>query len=201
MQTVERGMGIPRETAERVTPKRGPLGWETKKMPPEGEREDVMGEELTRVIQDREQKQVLARATQKQESDKMVKHTSTEKDLESLKVENETSKELQEKEVVEQTLGREIFERKAEKLEPERECEPGELEVSIPKMILDGGAQKGEIERESQGQKGQASSSTPEPEVGAGDLQGLALALIASRSQSGGERGTLMSLRRQQRGE
>ncbi|ELK11180.1 mediator of DNA damage checkpoint protein 1 isoform X2 [Pteropus alecto] len=201
MQTVERGMGIPRETAERVTPKRGPLGRETKKLPPEGKREDVMGEEeLTRVFQDREQKQVLARATQKQESDKMVKRTSMEKDPKSLKVENETSKELQEKKVVEQTLGREIFERKAEKLAPERESEPGELEVCIPKAILDRGAQKEEIERESQDQKGQASSSTPEPEVGAGNLQGLASALIASRSQSGGERGAPMSPKRQQRG-
>ncbi|XP_039707101.1 mediator of DNA damage checkpoint protein 1 isoform X2 [Pteropus medius] len=201
MQTVERGMGIPRETAERVTPKRGPLGRETKKLPPEGKREDVMGEEeLTRVFQDREQKQVLARATQKQESDKMVKRTSIEKDPKSLKVENETSKELQEKKVVEQTLGREIFERKAEKLAPERESEPGELEVCIPKAILDRGAQKEEIERESQDQKGQASSSTPEPEVGAGNLQGLASALIASRSQSGGERGAPMSPKRQQRG-
>lgn len=202
MQTVERGMSIPRETAERVTSKTGPLGWETKELPQEGEREDVMGEEeITRVIQDREQKQVLARATQKQESDKMVKRTSTGKDLEGLKVENETSKELQEKEVAEQTLGREIFERKAEKLAPERESEPDELEVSIPEVILDRGAQKGEIERESQDQKGQASSSAPEPEVGAGDLQGLASAVIASRSQSVGERGAPMSPRRQQRGE
>nr|KAF6506480.1 mediator of DNA damage checkpoint 1 [Rousettus aegyptiacus] len=201
MQTVERGMGIPRETAERVTPKRRPLEWETKNLPPKGESEDVIGEEeLTRVIQDREQKQVLARPTQKQESDKMVKRTSTEEDLESLKVENETSKELQEKEVVEQTLGREIFERKADKLVPERECEPGELEVSIPKVLLDRGAQKGEIERESQYQKGQASSSTPEPEVGAEDLQRLASARMASRSQSGGERGAPMNPRRQQRG-
>nr|KAF6506475.1 mediator of DNA damage checkpoint 1 [Rousettus aegyptiacus] len=187
--------------SERVTPKRRPLEWETKNLPPKGESEDVIGEEeLTRVIQDREQKQVLARPTQKQESDKMVKRTSTEEDLESLKVENETSKELQEKEVVEQTLGREIFERKADKLVPERECEPGELEVSIPKVLLDRGAQKGEIERESQYQKGQASSSTPEPEVGAEDLQRLASARMASRSQSGGERGAPMNPRRQQRG-
>lgn len=43
-------------------------------MPPEGLREDVMGEEeLTRVIKDREQKQVLARKTQRQESDKTEK--------------------------------------------------------------------------------------------------------------------------------
>lgn len=38
---------------------------ESKKLPPKGEREDVMGEEeLTWVMQDRERKQALARATQ-----------------------------------------------------------------------------------------------------------------------------------------
>lgn len=37
MQTVERGMGIPRETAERVTPKRRPLEWETENLPPKGD--------------------------------------------------------------------------------------------------------------------------------------------------------------------
>ena len=42
MQTVEEDMGTPRETAERVTPERGPLERETEKLPSEGEREDVM---------------------------------------------------------------------------------------------------------------------------------------------------------------
>lgn len=74
MQTVEKGMGTTRETAERVTPKRVPLERETKKLPPEESREDVMGEEeLTRVMKDREQKQVLARDTQRQESNKTGK--------------------------------------------------------------------------------------------------------------------------------
>ncbi|EPQ05897.1 Mediator of DNA damage checkpoint protein 1 [Myotis brandtii] len=74
LQTSEKGIGTPREAAERVTPKREPLERETKKLPPAGSREDVMGEEeLTRVMKDREQKQVLARDTRRQESNKTGK--------------------------------------------------------------------------------------------------------------------------------
>lgn len=201
MQTVEKGMGTPRETVERVTPKRGPLERETKKLPPEGEREDVVGEEeLTRVMQDREQKQVLARATQRRESAKIVKSTSTEKHMQNLKAELEAPKELPEREVVEQTLAEEIFETEAEKLAPEREYKPGGLQVTVPKMILEGDTWNGETETGSQDQRGQACSPTPEPEVVARDFQGLASALIASGSQSGAEQGAPLSPRRQQRG-
>lgn len=46
-------------------PQRGPLERESKTLPPKGEREDVKREEgLTWVMQDRERKQALARATQ-----------------------------------------------------------------------------------------------------------------------------------------
>ncbi|KAM9073976.1 mediator of DNA damage checkpoint protein 1 isoform 1-T1 [Megaptera novaeangliae] len=201
MQTVEEDMGTPRETAERVTPERGPLERETEKLPSEGERENVMGEEeSTRGIQDREQKQVLARDTQKQESDKRVKSASTERDMESLKVEIETPKEIQEKEREKQTLTREIFDREAEKPVAERECEAGGLEGKVPKVMLDRGPQTGETEAGGQDQKGQASGSTPEPGAGAGDLQGLASDPIASGSQSGGGRGAPVRPRRQQRG-
>ncbi|XP_049571613.1 mediator of DNA damage checkpoint protein 1 isoform X6 [Orcinus orca] len=201
MQTVEEDMGTPRETAERVTPERGPLERETEKLPSEGEREDVMGEEeSTKGIQDREQKQVLARDTQKQESDKKVKSASTERDMESLKVEIETPEEIQEKEREKQTLTREIFDREAEKPVAERECEAGGLQGKVPKVMLDRGPQTGETEAGGQDQKGQASGSTPEPGAGAGDLQGLASDPIASGSQSGGGRGAPVSPRRQQRG-
>ncbi|TEA24568.1 hypothetical protein DBR06_SOUSAS30410064 [Sousa chinensis] len=200
MQTVEEDMGTPRETAERVTPERGPLERETEKLPSEGEREDVMGEEeSTRGIQDREQKQVLARDTQKQESDKKVKSASTERDTESLKVEIETPEEIQEKEREKQTLTREISDREAEKPVAERECEAGGLQGKVPKVMLDRGPQTGETEAGGQDQKGQASGSTPEPGAGAGDLQGLASDPIASGSQSGGGRGAPVSPRRQQR--
>ncbi|XP_067608444.1 mediator of DNA damage checkpoint protein 1 isoform X3 [Pseudorca crassidens] len=201
MQTVEEDMGTPRETAERVTPERGPLERETEKLPSEGEREDVMGEEeSTRGIQDREQKQVLARDTQKQESDKKVKSASTERDMESLKVEIETPEEIQEKEREKQTLTREILDREAEKPVAERECEAGGLQGKVPKVMLDRGPQTGETEAGGQDQKGQASGSTPEPGAGAGDLQGLASDPITSGSQSGGGRGAPVSPRRQQRG-
>ncbi|XP_058410851.1 mediator of DNA damage checkpoint protein 1 isoform X2 [Diceros bicornis minor] len=199
MQTVEKDMGTPRETAERVTPERGPLERATKKLPLEGERENVIGEEeLTRGIQDSEQKQVLARDTQRQDSDEKV--TSPERNMESLKVEIETPEEIQEKEREKQTLAREIFEREAEKLVPERVCEAGGLEVKVSKVILERGPQGGEPERGSQDQKGKASSPTPEPAVGAGGLQGLAAATVASGSQSGGGRGVPVSPRRQERG-
>ncbi|XP_057555699.1 mediator of DNA damage checkpoint protein 1 isoform X2 [Hippopotamus amphibius kiboko] len=200
MRTVEEAMGILRETAERVTPERGPLQRETKKLPSEGEREDVMGEEeLSTGIQDREQKQVLARDTQSQECDKKVKSASTEGNMESLKVEIETPKETQQREREKQTLTREIFVREAEKPVAERECEAGGLEAKVPKVILDRGPQAGETEAGGQDQKGQASGSTPEPEAGAGDLQGPTSDPVASGSQSGGERGAPVSPRKQQR--
>ncbi|XP_045681902.1 mediator of DNA damage checkpoint protein 1 isoform X2 [Phyllostomus hastatus] len=194
LQTAEKGMSIPRESAERVTLEGGPLGRETKKLPLEGLRENVMGEEeLTRVMKDREQKQVLARDTQRQESNIMVK-----RDMERLKVEIKTPKELQE--MVKQALAKEVFEREAEKPAPEKKCEPGGLEVSIPKVILEGGTQRLETKRGSMNQKGQATSPILEPAEGAGDLMGLSSALIASGSQSGGRRGAPLSHERWQRG-
>ncbi|XP_074204414.1 mediator of DNA damage checkpoint protein 1 isoform X1 [Camelus bactrianus] len=202
MQTVEKDMGTPRETAERVTPETGPLERETKELPSEGEREDAVGEEeLTRGIQDREQKQVLSRDAQRQESDNKVKSASTERDRKSLKVEIETHKEIQEKEAEQQTLAREINEREAEKEGSEREHEAGGLEVKVLKVILERNPQRWEAEKGGQDQKGQASSLTPEPGVGLGDLQGLASAPVASGSQSGGGRGAPVSPRRQQRGQ
>ncbi|XP_053523419.1 mediator of DNA damage checkpoint protein 1 isoform X3 [Artibeus jamaicensis] len=199
MQTAEKGMSIPRESAERLTLEGGPLGREIKTLPQEGLRENVMREEeLTRVMKDREQKQVLTRDTQRQESNKMVKSRFMERDMESLKVEIETPKELQE--IVKQALAKEVFEREAEKPAPERKCDPGGLEVSIPKVILEGSADKLETKRGSMEQKGKASSPTLEPEGGAGDLMGLSSALIASGSQSGGRRGAPLSHGRWQRG-
>lgn len=56
-------------------------------------------EELTRVMQDRERKQALARATQRQESDKTVKSASTGKYMENVKIEIETPTELQKKRI------------------------------------------------------------------------------------------------------
>lgn len=140
-------------------------------------------EELTRVMQDRERKQALARATQRQESDKTVKSASTEKYMENVKIEIETPKELQKKRIVRQTFVREIVEREAEKLAPDG------LEVNVPKVTLEGGSWRGHTAWGSQAQKGQASSPAAGPEVGTGDLQGLASTLVASGSQSGGERG------------
>lgn len=201
MQTVEKDMGTPGETADRVNPERGPLERATKKPPPEGERKDVMGEqELTRGLRDSQQKQVLARDTQRQESDKKVTSASPESGMESLKVEIETAREIQEKEREKQTLAREIFEREAEKLVPGRVCEVGGLEVKVSKVIQERGPEAGEPERGTQDQEGQASSPTPEPRVGAGGLQALASAVVASGSQSGGGRGEPVSPRRQERG-
>ncbi|XP_054425008.1 mediator of DNA damage checkpoint protein 1 isoform X2 [Pteronotus mesoamericanus] len=197
MQTAEEGMGTPRESAERVAVEERPLGKETKQLPPERSRENVTGEEkLTRVMKDREQKQVLARDTKRQKSSKMVKSASMERDTENLKVEIEIPKKL--KEVVKQTLAKEVFEREAEKLAPERQYEPGRLEVS--KVILEGGAQRLGTKRGSRDQKGQASSPTVEPEGGAEEHVGLSAALIASGSQSGERRGAPVSPRRWQRG-
>ncbi|XP_012660150.2 mediator of DNA damage checkpoint protein 1 [Otolemur garnettii] len=203
MQTVDKDMSIPKETAGRVTTKRGPLKRKTKKLPPRGKRDVTGDEELTRRIQDREQKQLLARDTQKQEFAKKEKSTSPERDKESLKVETETSKEIQEKETEKQIFTREIkFEREVEQPIPEGECEPTKSEVRVLTGKLGRGTQRRGPERGSQGQKRQASCPTPEPGMGAGDLQGPASASapIASGSQSSGGRGVQVSLRRQQRG-
>lgn len=104
--------------------------------------------------------------------------------MENVKIEIETPKELQKKRIVRQTFVREIVEREAEKLAPDG------LEVNVLKVTLEGGSWRGDTERGSQAQKGQAPSPAAGPEVGAADLQGLASALVASGSQSGGERGT-----------
>ncbi|XP_037698946.1 mediator of DNA damage checkpoint protein 1 isoform X2 [Choloepus didactylus] len=196
--TMEKDMGTPRKTAERVPSEREPLEKKTKKVPPEGEREreDMIGEgELTGGIQEREQKQLLVRDSQRQESDKNMKGANMERDMGSLKVESEISKEIREREIEAHTLGREILEREAEK-----ESEPAVLEVKIPKVILEKGTQREETEGGSQDQEGQASFPTVEPGVGVGALQGLASAPVTSGSQSGGGTVVPVGTRRQQRG-
>lgn len=201
MQTVEKDMGTQRETAERVIPEGGPPQNETKKLPSEGEREDVTGEEeLIGGIQGREQNQVLARDTQSQESDKTVKSASTGRGMEIVKLETETPKETQEKEREKQTLAGEIFESEAGKLVAERESEVGGLEVKGPQELLDRGPQMRETEAGGQDQKVQASGPPSEPGAGAGDLQGFTSDPVASGSQAGGGRGAPGSPRRQQRG-
>ncbi|XDA87128.1 hypothetical protein R6Z07M_016834 [Ovis aries] len=202
MQTVEKEMGTPRETAERVIPEGGPPQEETKKLPSEGEREDVTGEEeLIGGIQGREKNQVFPRDTQSQESDKKVKSASTGRGMEIVKVEIETPKETQEKEREKQTLAGEIFESEAGKLVIERESEADGLEVKEPQELLDRSPQIGETEAGDQDQKGQASGLPSEPGAGAGDLQGLASDPVAFGSQAGGGRGAPGSPRRQQRGD
>ncbi|XP_044794253.2 mediator of DNA damage checkpoint protein 1 isoform X5 [Bubalus bubalis] len=202
MQTVEKDKGTQRETTERVIPEGGPPQNETKKLPSEGEREDVTGEEeLIRGIQGREQNQVLARDTQSQESDKKVKSASTGRGMEIVKLETETPKETQEKEREKQTLAGEIFESEAGKLVVERESEVGGLEVKGPQELLDRGPQMRETEAGGQDQKGQASGPPSEPGAGAGDLQGFTSDPVASGSQAGGGRGAPGSPRRQQRGD
>ncbi|XP_027381232.1 mediator of DNA damage checkpoint protein 1 isoform X5 [Bos indicus x Bos taurus] len=202
MQTVEKDMGTQRETAERVIPEGGPPQNETKKLPSEGEREDVTGEEeLIGGIQGREQNQVLARDTQSQESDKTVKSASTGRGMEIVKLETETPKETQEKEREKQTLAGEIFESEAGKLVAERESEVGGLEVKGPQELLDRGPQMRETEAGGQDQKVQASGPPSEPGAGAGDLQGFTSDPVASGSQAGGGRGAPGSPRRQQRGD
>ncbi|XP_054187412.1 mediator of DNA damage checkpoint protein 1 isoform X2 [Homo sapiens] len=198
-QTVDKVMGIPKETAERVGPERGPLERETEKLLPERQTDVTGEEELTKGKQDREQKQLLARDTQRQESDKNGESASPERDRESLKVEIETSEEIQEKQVQKQTLPSKAFEREVERPVANRECDPAELEEKVPKVILERDTQRGEPEGGSQDQKGQASSPTPEPGVGAGDLPGPTSAPVPSGSQSGG-RGSPVSPRRHQKG-
>ncbi|XP_047588187.1 mediator of DNA damage checkpoint protein 1 isoform X8 [Lutra lutra] len=208
MQTVEKGMGTPRGTegmtpergllnretknllAEGVTPERGLLNRETKNLPAE-EREDIIEEELTRG------KQMLARDNQGQESDQKVKSASIERNMETLNIEIEIPREVQEEEIGKQTLAREVFEREAEKLVLEREDEPSGLGIEVPEEKLESSPQRGETEKGSQDQEGQASHLTPEPRAGIGDHQGLTSTPGASGNQSGG---TLMSPRRQQRG-
>ncbi|VCW97357.1 unnamed protein product [Gulo gulo] len=191
MQTVEKDMGTPREAAEGVAPERGLLNRETKNLPA-GEREDVIGEEeLTRG------KQMLARDNQGQESDQKVKSTSIERNMESLNIEIEIPREVQEEEIGKQTLGREVFKREAEKLVLERKDEPSGLGIEVPEVKLESGPQRGETEKGSQDQEGQASHLTPEPRAGTGDHQGLISTPGASGNQPGG---VPMSPRRQQRG-
>uniref|UniRef100_A0A250YME5 Mediator of DNA damage checkpoint protein 1 n=1 Tax=Castor canadensis TaxID=51338 RepID=A0A250YME5_CASCN len=189
MQTMEKDMGTPKRTAERVPPERGLSEREIQEQSPDREKEDVMGEEeLTRVIQGREQKQVLAKDTKTQESANMVKSVTPKRDRESSKIEMELSKEIQEKEMEKQILTRKIFGRKVEKPVPDRECKPDGLEVTLVRGEVDGGIQD---------QKGQATSPTQESGVEAEDLQGFK---IVSGNQSGEGRGALVSPRRQQRG-
>ncbi|XP_071469648.1 mediator of DNA damage checkpoint protein 1 isoform X2 [Marmota flaviventris] len=189
IQTVEKDMGTRKET-ERVTPEKGPLEREIREGPPEGERKDVMEEEeKTRGIQDREQKQALAEDTQ--ESGKKAKSKSPERYRENSKVEMEISEETEKTEIEKQTLTREVFEKVVEKPVPEKMCEAAELEVNL---------ERGETEGGNQDQKGQATSPTPEPGVGAEELQGLASVPVVSGNQSGGGREALVSPRRQQRG-
>ncbi|XP_044113246.1 mediator of DNA damage checkpoint protein 1 isoform X2 [Neovison vison] len=191
MQTVENDMGTPREEAEGVTSERGLLNRETKNLPAE-EREDVIGEEeLTRG------KQMLARDNQGQESDQKVKSASIERNMENLNIEIEIPREVQEEEIGKQTLAREVFEREAEKLVLEREDEPSGLGIEVPEEKLESSPQRGETEKGSQDQEGQASHLTPEPGAGTGDHQGLTSTPGASGNQS--DRAP-MSPRRQQRG-
>ncbi|XP_039076505.1 mediator of DNA damage checkpoint protein 1 isoform X1 [Hyaena hyaena] len=195
----DRGMkdtGTPRKAAEGVAPERGPLDRETENLPA-GEREDVIGEEeLTRGMQ------VLARDTQGQESDQKckVKSARIKRSMENLNIEIEIPREIQEKEIEKHTLAREIFERETEKLVLEREGEPFGLGVEVPERVLERGPQRGETEKGSQDQEGQASSPTLELGTGTGDHQGLASTPVVSGSQSGGGEGVPVSPRRQQRG-
>lgn len=186
MQTVQKDMGTPREAVGGVAPERGPLNRETKSLPA-GERGDVIEEEaLTRGIQ------VLAGDNQGQESDQKVKSASIKRKMESLNIEIEIPSEVQE-----EGIGRETFEREAEKLVLERGGEPSGLGIEVPEVKVERSPQRGETGKGSQDQEGQASSLTTEPTAGTGDHQTLASAPGASGSQSGG---APMSPRRQQRG-
>nr|XP_035153323.2 mediator of DNA damage checkpoint protein 1 isoform X1 [Callithrix jacchus]XP_035153324.2 mediator of DNA damage checkpoint protein 1 isoform X1 [Callithrix jacchus]XP_035153326.2 mediator of DNA damage checkpoint protein 1 isoform X1 [Callithrix jacchus]XP_035153328.2 mediator of DNA damage checkpoint protein 1 isoform X1 [Callithrix jacchus] len=199
MQTMDKDMGIPKETTERMAPERVPLERETEKLMPERQTDVTGEEELTRGMQDREQKQLLARDSQRQESGKKGESASPKRNRESSKVEIQTSEEIQEKEVEKQTLPNKTFERDVERPVADRECEPAELEGKVPKVILERGTQRGEPEGGSRDQKGQASSPTPEPGVGVRDFPEPASAPIPSGSQSG-ERGSPVSPRRHQKG-
>ncbi|XP_006875690.1 PREDICTED: mediator of DNA damage checkpoint protein 1 [Chrysochloris asiatica] len=200
MQAEEKG--LEREIPGRVTPEKEPLERETKELPTAAEREDGIGEEeLTRGLQNREQKPVLAREPQSLESDTKLKSVNTERDMKSLEVELETSKEIQKKEIEKQALVREICDGETEGPAPERASELAGLEVKVSKeMFEDAGTQKRENKGGSQDQEEQTSLSTPEPRMGAGALQGLDSAPVASGSQAGRGRVTPMNPRRQQRG-
>ncbi|XP_058522092.1 mediator of DNA damage checkpoint protein 1 isoform X3 [Ochotona princeps] len=190
MQTMEKDMGTAKETADRVTPERGPCERETSQLPP-GEQEATLGGgQSTREIEDREQQQLLAGDTENQEPDHREESASPERDQESLQVEMETAKEIQSKETEKQTLASEVYEREVERPVPEKECKPDGLEVT---PVGERRKQTGG----SQDQRDQASSPRPQPGVGAGEPQELASTPVVSESQSGGGRGAPGSPTRQ----
>ncbi|XP_075835419.1 mediator of DNA damage checkpoint protein 1 isoform X2 [Microtus pennsylvanicus] len=176
IQTMEKAMGIPKETADRVTPEREPLERKVRERASDSEREDVMGEELPQVTEHREPKTVLARDGQ--ESNK-GKGGDPEGNRESLKVEMEMSKDTQKRE------------REVGKTEPEREWEPAGLEVNLDRGVAEGG---------SHDQKEQIASPTLKPGLGMGDLEGLTSAPPVCGSQGDGGKGDPVSPGRQQRG-
>ncbi|XP_026633627.1 mediator of DNA damage checkpoint protein 1 isoform X2 [Microtus ochrogaster] len=176
IQTMEKAMGIPKETADRVTPEREPLERKVRERTSDSEREDVMGEEVPQVTEDREPKTVLARDGQ--ESNK-GKGGDPEGNRESLKVEMEMSKDTQKRE------------REVGKPEPEREWEPAGLEVNLDRGVAEGG---------SHDQKEQIASPTLKPGLGMGDLEGLTSAPPVCGSQGDGGKGDPVSPGRQQRG-
>ncbi|XP_062041706.1 mediator of DNA damage checkpoint protein 1 isoform X2 [Lepus europaeus] len=191
MQTMEKDMGTPKETADRVTLERRPFERETNKLPPEGEKAATVGRgQFTR-----DGEQALAGDTGNQESDKREESASPEREQESLEVAMETSTEVPEKEIEKQTPAGEVSEREAERPKPEKECEPARLEVTLIR-----GPQREETEGGSQDQREQASRPRPQPGLGAGDLQGIDSVPVAFESQSGGGRGASESPRRQLRG-
>ncbi|KAM4834801.1 mediator of DNA damage checkpoint protein 1 isoform 2-T2 [Thomomys bottae] len=190
MQTVEKGMDTPKRTEERMQPERWLSEREIKEWPSDREREDVIGEkELAREIQNREQNQVLAGNTQTQESDTKVERVNPKRDGESLEM--ETSKEIQENKEEKQALTREVLERQEDKPVTNRKCKPAGLEVTLD---------RGEADKESQNQKGEATSPIPESRMEAGNLQGLTSGPIVSESQPGSRKRALVSSRRQHRG-
>ncbi|XP_040852752.1 mediator of DNA damage checkpoint protein 1 isoform X1 [Ochotona curzoniae] len=192
MQTMEKDMGTAKETADRVTPERGPCERDTSQLPP-GEQEATLGGgQSTREVEDREQQQLLAGDTENQEPDHREESASPERDQESLQVEMETAEEIQSRETEKQTLGSEVFEREVERPVPEKECEPARLEVTPV-------GERREQTEGSQDQREQASSPRPQPGVGEGEPQGLASTPIVSESQSGGGRGAPGSPTRQLR--
>ncbi|XP_049987677.1 mediator of DNA damage checkpoint protein 1 isoform X1 [Alexandromys fortis] len=178
IQTMEKAMGIPKETADRVTPEREPLERKVRERASDSEREDVMGEELPQVTEDREPKTVLVRDGQGQESNK-AKGGDPEGNRESLKVEMEMSKDTQKRE------------REMGKPEPEREWEPAGLEVNLDRGVAEGG---------SHDQKEQIASPTLKPGLGMGDLEGLTSAPPVCGTQGDGGKGDPVSPGRQQRG-
>ncbi|XP_052600091.1 mediator of DNA damage checkpoint protein 1 isoform X2 [Peromyscus californicus insignis] len=174
IQTVEKAMGIPKETAGSVTSEREPL-----ERTPNSGREVVMEEEeLTQGKEDREPEKGLARDRQGQESDK-VKGRGREGSGESSKVETEMSKDTPKRE------------REVGNPEPEREWEPAGSEVTLDSGLTEGG---------SHDQTEQIADLTLKPGFGMGDLEELASALVVSGSQGDGGKGDPVSPGRQQRG-